>query len=236
MITCAVLELEFAHFAADLDHIVHIRTLAQGLHNDPPELRRQLQLAIDCVEQHTPAEVIVLGYGLCSRGTEGVRAARCRLVIPRAHDCITVLLGCKDRYAEYVERCPGAYWYSPGWNKHHVPPGPDRYEQLYRAYCEKYGRDNAQYLMETEQHWFSTYSRAAYVDLGVGATEEDIQYTQSCAKWLGWEFDRQRGDPELLKALLQGPWDSRRFVVLAPGQTFAMTGDDRVIEGKDAGG
>jgi hypothetical protein len=233
VITCAVLEMEIGHFAAGMEHIVHIETLEQGLHNDPPRLRQELQQAIDRVERQTSAQAILLGYGLCSRGTEGVRAARCQLVIPRAHDCITLLLGCKQRYAEYVERCPGTYWYSPGWNKHHTPPGPERYEQLHRQYCEKYGEDNAQYLMETEQHWFSTYDRATYVDLGVGATIEDVEYTRQCAKWLGWEFDRQAGDPRLLTAMLQGYWDRQRFVVVPPGQTYRMTGDDRVLEVSD---
>lgn len=230
VITCAVLELEIEHFGANLRHIVHIETLEQGLHNDPPKLKRELQQAIERIEQQTTAQAIVLGYGLCSRGTEGVRASRCQVVMPRAHDCITLLLGCKQRYTEYVDQHPGTYWYSPGWNTHHTPPGEDRYEQLYSHYVEKYGEDNAKYLMETEQKWFSTYDRATYVDLGVGDTEKDVQYTRGCAKWLGWQFDHQRGDPELLRALLEGRWDSERFVVVPPGQTFCMTSDDRVIE------
>lgn len=230
VIACAVLEFEIDHFGAEANHIVHVEMLEQGLHNDPPRLRLELQQAIDRIEGQTQAQVIVLGYGLCSRGTEGVRTTRCQLVIPRAHDCITLLLGCKERYRQYVDDHPGTYWYSPGWNKHHTPPGKERYDILYRQYCEKYGEDNARYLMETEQHWFSTYDRATYVDLGVGATDDDVQFTRGCAQWLGWKFDRQRGDPDLLSALLHGPWDNDRFVVLRPGQTFRMTGDDRVIE------
>ena len=230
VITCAVLELEIEHFASNLPHIVHIETLEQGLHNDPPKLKIHLQQAVDRIEQQTTAQAIVLGYGLCSRGTEGVRATRCQVVMPRAHDCITLLLGCKKRYAEYVQQCPGTYWYSPGWNKHHTPPGQDRYDQLVRQYRQKYGEDNARYLMETEQNWFSTYDRATYVDLGISDTADDVQYTQGCAKWLGWQFDHQRGDPELLRALLEGRWDQERFVVVPPGQTFRMTGDYRVIE------
>ncbi len=230
VITCAVLELEIEHIAANLPHLRHVECLEQGLHNDPPRLKRELQSAIGRIEQQLPVEAIVLGYGLCSRGTEGVRANRCRLVIPRAHDCITLLLGCKTRYAEYVKKHPGTYWYSPGWNKHHTPPGQGRYEKLYCQYCEKYGEDNARYLMETEQNWFSTYDRATFVDLGVGDIGSGIDFTRQCADWLGWNFDRQQGDPELLQSLLEGRWDEERFVVVPPGQSFRMTGDPRVIE------
>lgn len=230
IILCRVLEQEIEHFANASDHVIHLERLEQGLHNEPKKLNREVQAAIDRIERDTEAEVITLGYGLCSRGTEGIRATTCRLVIPRAHDCITLLLGDRHRYSEYVRRHPGTYWYSPGWNKHHLPPGPQRYQALYEEYCDKYGKDNADYLMETEKQWHANYSRATYVDIGLGSTEEDVQFTRDCAAWLGWSFDRQAGDPALIKALVCGPWDSDRFVVVEPGKTIRMTGDDRVAE------
>lgn len=233
VLSCAVLEAEVAHYAKGLPHIREVRMMEQGLHNDPPRLRRRLQNEIDRVEEETDAQAIVLGYGLCSRGTEGVRARRCTIVIARAHDCITHLLGSKERYADYVARHPGTYWYSPGWNKHHTPPGKDRYDKLRRQYVEKYGEDNADFLMESEQHWFKTYDRATYVDLTIGATEQDIAYTKGCADWLKWNFDHQHGDPALLKDMLAGNWDSERFIVVPPGRTFRMTADERVVDVTD---
>jgi hypothetical protein len=230
VITCAVLETEIAYFARGLDHIVRIEVLEQGLHNEPGRLREKLQAAIDRVEAQTDADTVVLGYGLCSRGTEGVRTQRRQLVMVRAHDCITFLLGSKERYAEYVKQNPGTYWYSPGWNQHALMPGQERYEKLRREYVEKYGEDNADFLMESEQHWFQTYYNAAFVDLGCGDIEKELAYTRRCAQWLGWRCDHQCGDPALLKALLSGPWDEDRFLVLQPGQTFRLTADERVIE------
>ena len=231
IILCQVLELEIEHFAAGADHIVRIVRLEQGLHNEPNKLRQSVQAAVDDIEQDTDAEAIVLGYGLCSRGTEGVRTRRCQLVIPRAHDCITLLLGDKQRYSEYVAQHPGTYWYSPGWIKHHLPPGPQRHEAMYREYCEKYGEDNAKFLIETEQQWHANYDRATYVDVdGIGASKEDVEFTQQCARWLGWKFDQQNGDPGLLKQLVLGPWDLEHFVIVPPGQTIGLTGDERVID------
>ncbi len=234
VITCAVLEDEIRHFAAASPIVTHIHVLEQGLHNDPPALRRQLQEAVDHVERATDADAIALGYGLCSRGIEGVAARRCRLVITRAHDCITLLLGSRDRYARYVAAHPGTYWYSPGWNRHHTPPGPDRYHKLREKYEQQYGPDNAQYLIEVESQWMTSYSRATYVHLTVGATEADRQYTRDCAAWLGWSYDQVDGDPQLLVNLLGGRWDERDFLVLDPGQTLRMTADDRVIEAASA--
>jgi len=233
VVACAVVELEVRHFLDQRDEPVHLEVLEQGLHNDPDELRRRLQAIVDRIERTTAVERIVLGYGLCSRGIEGVTPSRCRLAVARAHDCITLLLGSKERYAAYVAEHPGTYWYSPGWNKHHLPPGPERHRRYYEQYVEKYGEDNAEFLMEQEQHWFSTYDRATFVDLTVGATDEHLAYTRACAEWLGWKYDRQVGDPRLMRDLLAGRWDEERFCVAGPGQSFRMTADERVIEAVD---
>ncbi len=233
VITCAVLELEIEALAAEVDGLVHVEKLEQGLHNEPSKLRDELQLAITRVESEHVVDAIVLGYGLCSRGIEGVRASRCKLVVARAHDCITLLLGSKERYAQYVADHPGTYWYSPGWNKHHTPPGPQRYQKLHEQYTEKYGQDNAEYLMETEQHWFTTYDRATYVHLTVGASDADKQYTRDCADWLKWNYDEQQGDPQLIHDLLSGQWDDQRFLVLEPGQSIKMSVDERVVRAAD---
>jgi hypothetical protein len=229
VITCAVLEDEVLHFAQDAPHIVHIEIMEQGLHNDPPRLRRELQATIERIEAMPEVEAIVLGYGLCSRGTEGVTTSRCPLVMARAHDCITLLLGSKERYAQYVAAHPGTYWYSPGWNRHHIPPGPQRHALLRAEYVEKYGEDNADFLMDAEQHWFSSYNRATYIHLGVANTPEDVNFTRDCARWLRWEFDCQAGDTALLRALLNGDWDDDRFVVLQPGEAFALCADENVL-------
>ncbi len=233
IILCRVLELEIEHFVERSDHVVYVERLEQGLHNEPRRLHQQVQAAIDRIEQRADVAVIVLGYGLCSRGVEGLRTRRCSLVVPRAHDCITLLLGDRTRYQQYVAEHPGTYWYSPGWIQHHLPPGPRRYEAMHREYCEKYGEDNAKYLLETEKHWHDNYRRATYVDVGIGGSDEDVDFTKECAAWLGWEFDRQHGDPMLLRELVLGPWNEERFLTVPPGRTIRMTGDERIMAVSD---
>lgn len=234
IITCAVLEDEIEALVNGCEHVVLVHKLPQGLHNDPPKLRQELQIAIDELEAKHDLDAIALGYGLCSRGTEGVFTKKAKLVLPRAHDCITLLLGSKERYKDYQRRHPGTYWYSPGWNRHHIPPGKLRHDTLRAQYIEKFGEEDADYLMEEEQHWFSTYDRATFVDIGVTPTEPDEQYTQECAKWLGWQYDRQNGDPSLINRLVSGDWNDQDFLVLEPGQTLKMTADDNVVEATDA--
>jgi hypothetical protein len=234
VISCAVLDGEVEHYLKSFDHVMGFEIMEQGLHNEPPKLRQAVQEAVARLEADTRIEAIALVYGLCSRGTEGIKSKRCRLVMARAHDCITLLLGDKDRYARYVKENPGTYWYSPGWNRHHTPPGKERYEKRYREYCEKYGEDNAEFLMDTELGWMKSYSRATYVHLPVVSNNGDVDYTRQCADWLGWDYDFQKGDPKLLHDLLACQWDDERFIVLNPGQTFELVTDHRVVVAVDA--
>lgn len=228
VIACEVLRLEVEHLCPPGTLRIY---LDQNLHDTPDTLRRKLQETVTQTEEEFPElEALALAYGLCSKAVEGVRARRCRIAIPRAHDCITLLLGDKKAYAEYVAQNPGTYWYSPGWIATDAQPGPERYERAYQKYLEKFDEDDARYLMETEQAWMKEYTRACYVDLGVGDREKGLAYTKACAEWLQWEQDTRDGDPSLLSDLLRGNWDDERFLVLEPGQAAVQSVDDRILK------
>jgi hypothetical protein len=230
VIACNVLEDEVKHYAQGQAHVRELVFMPQGLHNEPVRLQRELQGAIDRAEADPGTEAIALVYGLCSRGVEDLRHGRCPLVIARAHDCVTLFLGDKERYAAYLRAHPGTYWYSPGWIKSHTPPGPDRDARLRREYAAKFDPEEVEYLMEVEQGWIAKYDRASYVGLGVGETVRDVQYTRHCAGCLGWSFDQVPGDPQLLVDLLAGRWDERRFLVVPPHHVIRLTADETVMK------
>lgn len=227
VIACEVLRLEVESLRPEDVVCVFMR---QDLHNQPEMLRGALREALAQMEAaHPQLTDIVLAYGLCSKAIEGVRTARCRLIIPRAHDCITLLMGDRHEYARYLAAHPGTYWYSPGWNATGTQPGPQRYARAYEDYLLRFDEDDAQYLMETEQSWLREYSRATYVDVGVGDRAAGLAYARECADWLRWEYDLYPGDSSLLRDLLRGEWDGERFLVLARGETAVQTLDERVI-------
>ena len=207
---------------------IELLFLEQGLHNTPDELRRQTQEAIDQADKQQ-FDAIILGYGLCSRGTVGLHADKTRLVIPRGHDCITFLLGSKERYREYFDSHPGVYWYSAGWMTHSDQPSRYRYEKVLAEYIGKYGEDNAKYLMEIEQGWVSNYRLATYVDWGWPEAAEQRSFTRRCAEEMGWDYDELIGDTGLLQRLLDGDWRLEEAFILEPGQVAAESFDDTIF-------
>ena len=231
VIACKVMLRQLYRLAAESENIVDILWMEQELHNTPDSMRVWLQKTIDRIEEtEQPYDAIVLAYGLCSNGTVGLRAKKTPLIIPRAHDCITLLLGDRRRYAELFEQnSGGVYWYSQGWVECTLMPGKERYDLQYADYLEKYGEDNAQYLMEMEQGWMREYRKAIYIRWP-GDGERDEQKTKDAAAYLKWEYEGIQGDTSLLRALVDGPWDEGLFLVLPSGQPVAASNDPTIVK------
>ncbi len=218
-ITCKVLQREAYFCAARSKNVVDVVLMEQGLHDEPQRLRTEVQKALDrtCDVQGRPYDASLLGYGLCSNGIVGL-SAKIPIVVPRGHDCITLLLGSKDRYQQYFDSHRGVYWYSAGWIESGKQPSKERYETLLREYKSKYGDDNAQYLMEVEQSWIKEYKWATYIDWDLTESNEYRDYTKRCAEFLGWNYEELRGDPGLMQKFVDGRWDDAEFLVIKPGQ------------------
>lgn len=230
LIACRVLEAEIAAVLRDGGRLVRQEFLEVGLHDRPAVLRANLAAAIARADSDAAADVIVLVYGLCGLALVNLAAHRKPLVMPRAHDCLTLLLGSKERHAACVAAAPGTYWYSPGWNSARRVAGPDREAKLQREYTEQFGAEEAAHLLELERATFATYTTAAYVDHGLPGDERHRRYAEDCAQALGWRFRPEAGDPTLLRDLLHGPWDSERFLVVPPGHRIVHAADDRIID------
>lgn len=202
-IICKVMQREAYFCAARSKNIIDVVLMEQGLHDQPDKLRVEVQKALDrtCDIQSRPYDASLLGYGLCSNGIAGL-SAKIPIVVPRGHDCITLLLGSKDSYKEYFDSHRGVYWYSAGWIESGRQPSQERYEKLLKEYKEKYGEDNARYLMEVEQNWIKEYNWATYIDWGLANSDRYKEYTKRCAEFLGWGYDELKGDPVLCNGSL----------------------------------
>jgi hypothetical protein len=236
LLACAVFEREVALHGAGASHIAETRFFEVGLHDRPDKLRETLQAELDGLDAREDIDAVVMAYGLCGCGTSGLRAKRHRFVIPRAHDCITVFMGSKEKYAEQQRACPTCYYYTPGWNRERRVPGPERLESLRADLSKQFDEDNVDFLIETEQEAWAAHDKVLYVDLGTDEAEKEAEYSSNCAKWLGWKFERMHGDPTLLRDLLWGNWDAERFQIIEPGSKLGNSGDEAVMRAESAEG
>ncbi|MGA2172798.1 MAG: DUF1638 domain-containing protein [Sedimentisphaerales bacterium] len=233
-IVCRVMQKEAYYCAARSANIVDVVVMRQGLHNEPEKLRKEVQNALDVTSdnQGRPYDASLLGYGLCSNGILGL-TARIPIVAPRGHDCITLLLGSKDRYKKYFDSHRGTYWFSPGWIETDNQPGKERFEKTLKEYVAKFGEDNAKYLVETEQSWMKEYKWATYIDWGFANAGQEKQFTKKAAEYLGWKYDEVKGDSGLMQRLVDGKWSEEEFLIVQPGQKITENLTDAGIIGAE---
>ena len=238
-IACEALARILYHNAATTPHIVDIELFELGLHNEPVELQKTLQQAIDAVDKYK-YDAIIMGYGLCGKATDGITAKDLEIIVPRAHDCITLFLGSRERYQKEFEEHTGTYWYSADYIERTIDPKTSlslgattavNVEGQYAEYVEKYGEDNAKYLLEVMGGWEKHYNRAAYINYDFYPSPQAEGKAQHDAEKNDWNFDRVAGNLIILKKLLYGEWDED-FLVLKPGKSLQMSNDENVICGK----
>jgi hypothetical protein len=235
---CEVLARALYLSAAQSPHVVDVELLPRGLHENSADLRSRLQDRIDSIDS-MPAtyDAILLAYGLCGGAAAGLRAKSVPLVVPRAHDCITLFLGSRSRYLREFSDHPGTYWYTQDYMERSGGSGSalalgttsdEEDEAVFLANVEKYGRDNAEYLRETMGAWQHHYQRAAFIEIDVGDEVAVEARALSDAAQRGWTFDRLEGDLTLIRRLLFGEWDDDVLQV-PPGEYVTATYDDRIV-------
>lgn len=243
VIACDVLARPVYLCAARSPHVVDIRLLERGLHEEPGALRDILQREVDAAGPGHDA--VVLGYGLCGGATAGIVARSMPVVLPRAHDCITLFLGARERYerefsasttywyvGDQVERNRGVSGKSAGLG---VSADDDGDMEAVRAdYVAKYGEDNADYLMEVMGAWKAHYQRAAFVSMGVADETASVEFAREQAERRGWAFDQMEGSMVLLRKLIDGEWD-QDMLALQPGERLAMSWDADIVKAVPAG-
>jgi hypothetical protein len=240
-IGCEVFCREAAAAIAQSPFIVDIDYMPKSLHDIGEELMSsRLQDTIDRSLASRPRETwpdaIVLLYGLCNNGIRGLHAP-VPIVIPRAHDCITLLLGSRTRYDKYFQANPGTFYRSPGWLERDSDPDANPASVTsrlgithdYAKLVEKYGEDNAAYLMATMGDWLKNYHRLCLINTGVGPYELYRKLCEEQIKENHWDYEEIEGDTVLIAKLLNGDWDEQDFLVLRPGQKVAASNDPDII-------
>ena len=234
VIACEVLCREICDAAARSPHQVDVEFLEKGLHDyGAAAMRKELQFRIDASDP-VKYDAVALGYALCGNGLHGLQATRLKLVAPRAHDCIALLMGSRRIYEDYFNSNPGTYFRSTGWLERGKELAPLARVRTglgtnLETLIDKYGEDNGTYLFTELNKYQQSYRRLVYIETGL---EPDARFeveAQGEAEQRGWEYAKLRGDLRLIRMLLNGEWDPKEFLVVEPGQRIVARYDEGII-------
>lgn len=244
-IGCEIFYREACYLAATVPNRVDLEFMAKGLHDlETTSMVEKIQNAIDAAEESPEKyDAIILGYARCNDGLVGVQARSIPLIIPKAHDCITVFFGSRAGFREFFDANPGTYYETTGWiERNNTSEGQierpaydqegvmaklgltESYEQL----VVKHGKDNADYIIETLGGWEKAYNKLCYLEMGTCDETPFIDFARSRAKEKGWDFELRKGDITLLQRLFLGQWDED-FLIIQPGQKIIPRNDDEIL-------
>jgi hypothetical protein len=248
LLACEILYREICLLAARCPNIIDVEFLPKGLHDLGQEgMIQKVREAVARVDT-SRYEAILLAYGRCNDGVVGLQAADIPLVVPRAHDCITLFFGSAQAYAEYFQQHPGTYFRTTGWTERDSysdnsfssqAPGANPTEKTimsklgldltFEEYVAKYGKENAQYIMETLDGWEKNYKHLTYIDMGLPLDEEYAELARQEAKQKNLKFQQLPGDMRLLENLLAGDWNEQEFLVVKPGEKIDSDNEGRIL-------
>ncbi len=188
--------------------------LDYGLHIRPERMTPTLQAQLDALPEPS---LVLVGYGLCGNGLNGLKAGLHTLIIPRADDCITILLGSYQAYIQAFREQPGTYYLTKGW----LESGSDPLKE-YRAYLERYGPENADSLIDL---MYGRYKRLCFVAHNQADLDEyrprAMEVAGFCAQRWGMTYEERIGSDDLIRRLLEAPHRQTElgddFVIIPPG-------------------
>lgn len=245
LVACEIMFREICYLLSQTHNVIDVIFLQKGLHDMGEEkMRALIQAELDKADPDK-YEAVLLGYGLCNNGVRNLKC-KIKMVIPKAHDCITLFLGSKKRYEEYFNANPGTYYKTSGWiERENTIAFEDSItaklglKMTYKELVEEYGEDNAQYLIEELGGWTKNYTKMTFIDMNVigsdgsiitfGNSEQHVKLTKRKAEELGWKFENIKGDIRLIDKLLNREWNDDEFLTVPPERAIVPAHNNDIL-------
>lgn len=202
IISCEMIENEVRVAYEKSGNSSEIIWLERGLHEDPEKLRQAIQQTIDSID----ADLILLAFGLCGNALEGIVSNRAKLVVPRFHDCIHMLLATEAN--PHPSTATGCLYYTDGWfNSDMIML------RQYELFKEKRGEEKAKRIF---RKIFKNYHQICLINTGLPWRDIAIDQAHETAALFELDLTNELGSTSILERLFAHDWDGD-FVLLNPG-------------------
>ncbi len=233
LISCSIFIREISGLLYNNSNSIYPVFLDLGAHNEPEKLKIIIQEEIDKTKSDD-FDAILLAYGLCGNSLVGIRSDNLPLVLPKAHDCCTILLGSRNTFKIHFGDNLSASWSCNGYmesNESHFHASDEGkifgLDKTYEELVEEYGKENADYLIK-EVAGDKNHGPLFYIDLPETSIKENITNFLSAAEKRKQEHIMLKGDISLLKGLLEGNWNED-FLIIPPGSYIEPSYNEDVV-------
>lgn len=156
-IGCRTIEEEVEHILKkESIHFVSKNYVESGLHNSTARLRAAME---EQMEKIKPGSIdrLLLCFGLCGNVVDGMKTGDYETILPKADDCITVLLGSRERRKKLNDE-EMSYYLTKGWLI-----GEANLHREYEKACALYGKKMADQIYD---QIFEGYQSLSILDTG----------------------------------------------------------------------
>jgi len=208
LIACSSLRDPLAAAQRAMGTRLPVLWLDERLHRDPRLMREAILQTLETLPAQ--ADTLLVCMGFCGGSWAEIKAPR-RLVMPRADDCVSILLHTSER-SGYNLKEPG-HLYVKG-------PDPQR-----ASFAGIFARMTAGAPPEQRriwhERWKASYCSVDIIDTGLYDCRSKAyrRPVLADAAFLEAETATVPGSTKLLEALVSGQWDER-FRTFEPGETI----------------
>lgn len=209
VIACNTIVEELNMACSEVNCEYPILWIESGLHIQPDSLKKRLQEELNSISN---VDQVLLAFGFCGNSLLGLKPPSYKMIFPKVDDCITLLLGSREKRKE-VSSEMGTYFLTKGWLN---------YERNiwfeYQHAVKRYGQvkaDKIFYLI------LGHYERLGIIETGAFNLADLVERTKVIADGLKLKHQVIPGTLRYIKKLLTGPWDEE-FVVINPGEIVTM--------------
>jgi hypothetical protein len=208
LIACPAVLGELAEGATDG---VDCGTLEAQLHLNPERLKVALAAAV--ADADKPGATIVLGYGLCSNAVLGLKTQYATVVVPRVDDCIAMMLGSNEAFAEQSKKAAGTYYVAKAYVDE-----CDTILSEHDKLIEKRGAERAERMMAL---MLKHYTRIVLIDTGRHDLDPYRARIAEFAERFDMAVEEVPGTTRILDRLVASEWGDD-FVVAPPGHELTL--------------
>lgn len=196
------------------DKNIPVTFMEYGFHRTPDLMTPALQEQLDRLAEPS---VVIIGYGLCGNGLANLKSGRHTLIIPRADDCITLLLGSYQSYMTEFNAEPGTYYLTKGWLESGSHPLKE-----YRDLLEKYDKETADWIIDEQYRNYKRIVLVAPNQQELDAYRDKArEVADFCQERWNYYYEERIGSEDYVKKLMTVAYQLSEstddFLVIPPG-------------------